>query len=79
MPALATTMSIPPKRSAAAAASASSAAGSRTSVDSPIVSGRPRSSPLREPSASAAPSALSRRATAAPMPRLAPVMSATRP
>src|SRR5690606_29752381 len=76
---LTTRMSRPPCRSTGAAARRWSASKSRTSVGRATASAMPRSSPLREASPSFTPAASSDRATAAPIPLLAPVTSATLP
>src|SRR5690606_15262004 len=78
-PALITAMSTPPCLSAVASTSRRIASGSRTSVGMATASGMPRSSPLRDAKPSLAPASWRARATAAPMPRLAPVTTATRP
>src|SRR6266576_2489360 len=70
-------MSRPPKRSTVAATIASTCAASLTSHGCATASGSPRSVPLRDASPSLTPSSASRWATAAPIPRLAPVTRAT--
>ena len=70
---------MPPKRSAVAEQSASREARSRTSHACATVRSRPRSSPALEASPRFAPRSWSIRATAAPIPRLAPVITAVFP
>src|SRR6201997_2272698 len=84
MPALATTTSMPPKRSTAWVATACMAGRSRTSAtpvstrSSPISAASAVSSALsRSVSTSLAPLVCSRRATSAPIPRAPPVMKTT--
>src|SRR4051812_39365234 len=78
-PAFATTMSMPPNRSAVSAHSAVRASRSRTSHAPATTPGSPRSEPRREASPRFAPRSWSARATAAPIPPLAPVIIAVFP
>src|SRR5262245_53885894 len=72
-------MSIPPNRSAVSSHNAASAEASRTSVGFATAPPRPSVSPLRDARPRLTPRSCSKRATAAPMPRLAPVTTAVFP
>src|SRR4051812_16314040 len=72
-------MSRPPKCSTVWATAASTWSRALTSQAMPSAPSMPRSSPLREASATRAPASASWREVAAPIPLLAPVTSATLP
>src|SRR3954451_6921258 len=72
-------MSMPPNRSAVSAQSAVRASRSRTSQARATTSGKPRSEPRREARPRLTPRSCSMRATAAPIPPLAPVITAVFP